>query len=151
MSDLLKLKDPHLFAHESIQIRTLQNNAIISGFAKTLSLYKAKLREPMKDPFHDHDTFLPNYSTSGDKEPSVSDGYMKRPEAEIKTLQADFLRFNVRFWMAFLNTILYFSIIVVMVGRGQTIQRESQCVLCLLLIVFGSTIMIWRLLTQLIT
>ena len=53
----------------------------------------------MKDPFHDHDTFLPNYSTSGDKEPSVSDGYMKRPEAEIKTLQAEFLKFNVKFWI----------------------------------------------------
>ena len=76
MPNSLRDKDPHLFVRESIQIRILRINAIITGFEKSLSLYKEKLRIPIKDPYHDPDVFLPDYGATDDDEPSLPDGYM---------------------------------------------------------------------------
>ena len=91
--------DPHLFARETIQIRTLRINAIICGFDKTFSLYKSKVNEQIKDPFYDPDVFIPDYGMSEDEDESATDGYMERPYSEKQMLLADFLKFNVQFWV----------------------------------------------------
>jgi len=72
------IKNPHLFVRETIAIRNLRINAIITGFDKTYELFKAKLEQMYRVIFDercDLGSSSPDYDDDEISEKDPPDGW----------------------------------------------------------------------------
>lgn len=92
------IKNPHLFVRETIAIRNLRINAIITGFDKTYELFKAKLEQMYRVIFDercDLGSSSPDYDDDEISEKDPPDGWAYCTDDSKK----NFLRYNIKFWL----------------------------------------------------